>query len=132
MESNGFAKAERLCSKKAIGALFDGSAKAFTAFPLRAVFRLADNDAGVPVSVLVSVSKKRFKRAVKRNRVKRQIREAYRKNKHPLAAFLAGRGEALHLAIIYLGNELQDSAKIENRVAELLERVRKEVGGKAG
>lgn len=131
MENNTFTKAERLCSRKAIETLFAGGAQALTAFPLRAVFRQVDEGAEVPVSVLVSVSKKRFKRAVKRNRVKRQIREAYRKNKHPLTALLAERGAGLHLAIIYLNNELYASPRIESRMAELLERIGKKVGGTA-
>ncbi len=131
MKGNVFTKAERLCSRKAIEALFAGGARAFTVFPFRVVFHQVDDNAGVPVSVLVSVSKKRFKHAVDRNRVKRQIREAYRKNKHSLAAFLEGRQAGLHLAIIYLGNELQSSSKIESRVAELLGRIRKEMEEKA-
>ena len=49
-------------------------------FPIRMVYMQAEMD-DVPVEVMVSVSKRHFKRAVKRNRVKRQIREAYRKNK---------------------------------------------------
>ena len=78
---NTFPKKEHLSSLLLIGKLFAGGSKSLAVFPLRAVYMPVEN-AGLPaVSVLISVSKKRFKRAVKRNRVKRQIREAYRKNK---------------------------------------------------
>ena len=58
-----------------------------------------------PVSILVSVSKRRFKRAVKRNRVKRQIREAYRMNKHGLLAVLTEKKCRLAVAFIYLSDQ---------------------------
>ena len=51
-------------------------------------------------SILISVPKKRFKRAVKRNLVKRQVREAYRKNKHLLLDALASRNKRLIIAFI--------------------------------
>ena len=70
-------KSERLCSKKLVERLFAGGNKSFPAFPLRVVYMPLDiEDEGAEVSILVSVPKKRFKRAVKRNLVKRQVREA--------------------------------------------------------
>ena len=87
-----FQKKERLCSKRIIDTLFDGGSKSFSAYPLRAVFRSIPTETDQElVSVLVSVSKKHFKRAVKRNRAKRQIREAYRKNKSLIYEVLAHR-----------------------------------------
>lgn len=80
----GLKKAERLCGKKAIDALFAGTdSKSLSAYPIRIVFRPTE-EAGI--RILVSVSKKRFRHAVDRNRVKRQLREAYRLNKHILAS----------------------------------------------
>ena len=56
-----------------------------SAFPIRVVYRLVEPQPNAAqIQMLVSVPKKHFKRAVKRNRVKRQIREAYRKHKHVL------------------------------------------------
>ena len=80
---NTLHKSERLDKKKVIDKMFSGGARSFSVFPLRVVY-LPVEELEAPVSILVSVSKRRFKRAVKRNRVKRQIREAYRKNKHGL------------------------------------------------
>lgn len=107
-------KSERLNKKKVIDSMFSGNARSFAVFPLRVVY-LPVEELEAPVSILVSVSKRRFKRAVKRNRVKRQIREAYRLNQQMLTDALAVRGERLAIAFIYLSDELLDSALIEER-----------------
>ena len=73
---NTLRKSERLDKKKVIEKMFAGGSRSFSVFPLRVVY-LPVEELEAPVSILVSVSKRRFKRAVKRNRVKRQIREAY-------------------------------------------------------
>lgn len=76
-----------------------------------------------PASILISVSKRRFKRAVKRNRVKRQIREAYRKNKQPLLDLLQEKEKNLAIAFIYLSDELISSAVIEEKMKIALARI---------
>lgn len=81
-----FPKAERLCSRKTIGRLFEkGSTEAKTSylFPFK-VFYLVDSDvpSNQPPQVLFSISKRNFKKAVDRNLLRRRCREAYRKNKH--------------------------------------------------
>lgn len=121
---NTLCKAERLSSKITIEQLFAGGSKSFSAFPLRIVFMTVEKTEDVaPVSVLISVSKKKFKRAVKRNRMKRLIREAYRKNKHDLLRLLEEKGYRLIIAFIYLDNELQTAENIENKTKDLLNRL---------
>lgn len=115
-------KSERLNKKKVIDSMFSGNARSFAVFPLRVVY-LPVEELEAPVSILVSVSKRRFKRAVKRNRVKRQIREAYRLNQQMLTDALAVRGERLAIAYIYLSDELLDSALIEERMKTALSRL---------
>lgn len=117
-----FRKSERLSSKIEIDRLFGGGSKSMAAFPVRVVYRL-DDAPQQNVAVLVSVSKKRFHRAVKRNRVKRQIREAYRKNKYMLWDALQGHSKALSLAFIWLDDQLHDSSEVEKKVVSLLQRV---------
>ena len=75
-----------------------------------------------PVQILVSVSKRHFKRAVKRNRVKRQIREAYRHHKLILAEKMP-QDTSLAIAFIWLADELLDSQQVEKSVKRLLEKV---------
>lgn len=119
----GLKKKERLCSKKAIDALFAGAdSKSLSVYPIRAVFRNTE-EAGV--RILVSVSKKRFRHAVDRNRVKRQLREAYRLNKDILAAdadtTLSPQG--LDIAFIWLTDSHQPSDTVASRMVSLLGRV---------
>ena len=75
-----------------------------------------------PVQILVSVSKRHFKRAVKRNRVKRQIREAYRHHKQILAERVP-QDKTLAIAFIWLADELFESQQVEKSVKRLLEKV---------
>ena len=121
-------KRERIVSRKLIERLFSkGSSRSASAFPLRIVFRENVREEGEePVQILVSVSKRHFKRAVKRNRVKRQIREAYRHHK----AVLAGRvpeGKSIAIAFIWLADELFDSQQVERCVKRLLGKVAESV-----
>lgn len=121
-----FSKAERLCSKKLIERLFGGEGKSFPAFPLRVVYMpLSEEEMAADVSILVSVPKKRFKRAVKRNRVKRQVREAYRRNKHILTEALAAQEGAprMALAFIWLDSKLHPSVEVEQKVKKLLHHI---------
>lgn len=122
-EKDTLCKAERLSSKKSIEMLFAGTAKSFSAFPLRVIFMPVEPDDKVPASVLISVPKKRFKRAVKRNRVKRQVREAYRKNKHELLGLLEEQQIKLLVAFIFMHSELHSSEEIEKKVKDLLSRI---------
>ena len=116
---NTLHKSERLDKKKVIDKMFSGGARSFSVFPLRVVY-LPVEESEAPVSILVSVSKRRFKRAVKRNLVKRQVREAYRKNKHLLLDALASRNKRLIIAFIWLDNHIHSSAEVEEKVKKLL------------
>ena len=119
---NTLHKTERLDKKKVIDKMFSGGARSFSVFPLRVVY-LPVEELEAPVSILVSVSKRRFKRAVKRNRVKRQIREAYRKNKSILLECLQGREQHLAIAFIYLSDELTATAELEEKMKIALSRI---------
>ena len=116
-------KNERICSKILIERMFTGGVSfSFSMFPLRVVCMPLE-DAQEPVSLLVSVSKRKFKRAVKRNRVKRQIREAYRKNKAILRDVVVQSDKKAALAFIYLSDELVPSELIEEKMKLALTRI---------
>lgn len=114
-------KVERLNSRILIEKLFTGGSKSLPAFPLRIVYMSVEGDTLPIATILISVPKKRFKRAVKRNRVKRQIREAYRKHKQILIDSLKNSNKKVALAFIWLDNELHDSAEVEAKVVKLLQ-----------
>ena len=116
LRMNVFPKVEKLCSTKSIDRLF-ASGESFIAYPLRVVFYLEAAEEGKsPACMMVSVSKKKFKRAVKRNRVKRLVREAYRLNKYDFIQLLENRGKRIDIAFLYLKNELPDYAEIEKAI----------------
>ncbi len=98
-------KAERLSRKRDIDFLF-AEGLSFVAYPLHVVYAVREEQRGVPASILVSVSKKKFKRAVKRNAVKRQIRECYRTRKQALFEAVQATGKYLVVAFIFLEKEL--------------------------
>lgn len=132
-------KQERICSKKLIDAIFAGTkSRSMSAFPLRVVYMPLDEehngnnaseqeDGNMPntqhpkAKMLISVPKRYFKRAVKRNRVKRQVREAYRKNKSIIA------DKAVALAFIWTDAQLHDSEQVEKKVVNLLTRVKEKL-----
>lgn len=116
-------KAERLNSKLIIGKMFEGgSSKSFSIFPIRVVYMPLEQ-AAAPVTVLISVSKRRFKRAVKRNWVKRRIREAYRKNKEVLLDEMQQYPQSLAIAFIYLSDELVPSNELDEKMKTALARI---------
>ena len=120
--ANTLHKVERLDKKKIIEKMFAGGSRSFSVFPLRVVY-LPVEELEADASILISVSKRRFKRAVKRNRVKRQIREAYRVNKHELLNVLAERKCRLAIAFIYLSDQLVESSIIEDGMRIALARI---------
>ena len=122
-------KEERITSRKLIDMLFNGGqSHSMAAFPLRLVFLEKEREGACPpAQMLVSVPKRCFKRAVKRNRVKRQVREAYRRHKHILWDAIGENGgnaewNAVAMAFIWLDDKLYDSSTVEQRVKSLLER----------
>ena len=117
--ANTLPKKERLCGKKGIESLL-AKGKHGNAGAIRYIYTL---DNGEEYSrILVSVPKKLFKRAVKRNLLKRRIRESYRKQKHILAAtgvdvlFMYSTKEVLSYEAIYTAVG-QIIAKINERVS---------------
>ena len=118
-----FPKSEHLCLRKQIETLFGSGSTSRSAFPLRAVWRLVDAAGGeVPALMMVSVSKRRLRHAVSRNRVKRCVREAYRLNKHLLSPCVP-EGKQLHIAFLWMADGMASSARIRAQVVRLLQLV---------
>ncbi len=117
-------KEERICSKKLINELFTGNGRSMTAFPLRVVFmKRTIVDDQPRAAMLVSVPKRYFKHAVDRNRVKRQVREAFRRHKSIITQNLTDDHESVAMAFVWLTNEKYPSSEVENRMVRLLTRI---------
>ena len=117
-----FPKEEHLCRKKLIEQLFSKQGSSFGVYPLRLTWLPAPARTSVPPQVLVSVSKRTFKRAVDRNRLKRLLREAYRLNKYQLLEAEGGHPVAL-LGILYTGKEKGELPLIEKKLISGLKRL---------
>lgn len=125
--ANTLGSKERIKSRKQLETLFaGGKSRSMVAYPVRLVYMTQDSDRLSPeLMVMVSVSKRHFKHAVDRNRVKRQLREAYRLNKGILAptAERLGDKKTLSMAFIWLADELMPTNRVEKSVVGLLERL---------
>lgn len=112
MKGFTFYKEERLCSQKVIGELFT-SGDSFLSYPLKVVFLKTETDQMYPAQAAFTVSKRNFKRAVKRNILKRRMREAYRLNKPGFYEELSSRNLRVALMFVYVGKEISEYTAIE-------------------
>ena len=115
-----FKKEERLCNKKLIDKLFHNGSS-FLCYPFKASWLFVDEPANFPVQILFSVSKKRYKRAVDRNLIKRRMREAYRLNKQQhLYDVLINADKKIILSIGFIGKEITEYDFAEKKMLKLL------------
>jgi ribonuclease P protein component len=117
-----FHKSERLCSRKIITGLFDDGNTLYT--PLfKIIWDRYPLNYPVPAQVAFSVAKKSFRHAVKRNLLKRRMREAYRREKQIFYDFLISEKIQVALVIIYRGNDIRDYSEITRSMHEMLEKL---------
>lgn len=122
---------ERLKSKKQISKLFS-KGRSVSSFPLKLIYTPLDEqelesfhlNKETKVKFGVSVSKKRFKTAVSRNRVKRLIREAYRLEKPYLYTKLS---KPYAIMVIYLSNEILPFEEIQKKMSKALEKLNQKI-----
>lgn len=116
--SASFTKSERLRSFREIQSLMKNG-ESFFHYPFKVVYEkvaLTDQQER-PNSIIVSVPKRNFKRAVKRNLLKRRIRESYRLNKGILTA---PDGCSINVLFVYVAKEIKEYSYIESRLKEVM------------
>ena len=111
---NTFSKTERLCGRNNLQALYREGHK-FVVWPLRVTY--SKNHSDPQTAVLVWAPKYLFKRAVKRNLLKRRMREAYRLNKQ------AVENKGWHIAFNYMDKSVQPYAVIERAVQKAVRKL---------
>lgn len=118
-----FKKEERLCSLKQIERLYSqGSSFAF--YPFRIISIQPEQHLDSQAQVVFTVPKRKFKRAVDRNYLKRLMRECYRKYKVDiLYPQLAEKNIQIQLMIIYTGNEIITADSLEKKLNLALNRL---------
>lgn len=118
-----FGKQDKLKSQKLIEALFlEG--QSVSAYPLRLVFLETEFKDGIQTKTGVSVSKRHFKHAVDRNRIKRLMREVYRLNK---ASYFNNISTPYALMILYLGNTKPSFELVSGKMQVLFEKFAKTI-----
>ena len=123
MPDQTFQRGERLKSRTEIGRLFGRQGQSFAKYPLRLLWLpMEEPRSTFPVQFTVSVPKRRFKRAVLRNRLRRRIREAYRLHKHELYERLGPGHPQYAWLILYVGQEELDMATIEAAMRKVIQR----------
>jgi len=120
---SAYKKEERLCSKKIIDKLFS-EGESFLSYPLKIVYLEYKLPTRFIAQAAFSVSKKNFKRAVKRNLLKRRMRECYRTNKYSL---YKNCDKQLAVFFIYVGKEIEEYKKIEAVMKNALLRLKEEL-----
>ena len=120
--SNSYPKAEKLCSRNIIDKLFADRHSVYE-FPLKIMWTIEKLPENVPVQSSVTVSKHRFKRAYKRNLLKRRMREAFRLNKQTLYKKVENESKQLALMIIYNHAEILPYNQIETAMSAALGKI---------
>ncbi|QLC66887.1 ribonuclease P protein component [Flavobacterium sp. LPB0248] len=113
-----YPKNERLKSKTTIGLLFSAG-KSISKYPLRLVYRQAEENSEEQTKIGVSVSKKYFKKAVDRNYFKRVLRETYRLNKHLL---LDNLDQPYSIMLFYQTKDRLSYEEINTKMIQLFEK----------
>lgn len=123
-DGNSLRKNERVYGLTLVEALFKGGgSRSMPCFPIRLVYCFTERDTA-PARMLVSVPKRCLHHAVERNRVKRQVREAYRLNKHLLDGLMEQKPDkTLLLAFIWMDDKTHSSSEVAKCVEKLLKRV---------
>jgi ribonuclease P protein component len=122
MKKYGLPKERRITRKKIFESLVHEGRSAF-AYPVKAVYLPMELPGGVPFQVAFAVSKKRFRKAVRRNRIKRLLREAFRLNQHALD----GSGPVAVL-FIYVAKEEVPFERLMQQMDKILRQIRQDLG----
>lgn len=120
---NTFTKEERLCSRKSIDLLFKNGSS-FLLYPFRVSYLLIETPHKFPVQVVINASKKRYKKAVDRNLIKRRTREVYRLQKQSqLYDSIPKSDKLLLLSVQFVGKQIYDYSFFEKKLSGVFKKL---------
>jgi ribonuclease P protein component len=129
MKFFGFPKHQRLSSKKCIENLFSSGKNHFS-YPLKAIYIITDfqtNEANM--EAVFVVPKKKFKKAVVRNSIRRKMREAFRLNKNELIEVCKTKSKQISIAFIFSATEAKSFNQIQLATQNIFKEISKEIQG---
>ncbi|SMG52728.1 ribonuclease P protein component [Marivirga sericea] len=119
-----FKKTERLHHRNDIQELFE-KGSSFYLYPFKVIYIAESFDSKIkPQQILISVPKRKFKKAPDRNSIKRQVREAYRHHKDLIAPQKLSK--ILRIAYIYTSDKKMPSDVLTKKLKKTLERLHQE------
>ena len=127
MKKYTFKKTERLKSRKIIERIFNREGHSLVTFPILTIWLETPLNSDSPAQATFSVSKKKFKKAVQRNRIKRLMREAYRLNKPKFYESLSAKEKQIAVMFVYIAKEEMTFEEIESKMKQCLKRLRRNI-----
>lgn len=122
MVDNKFGKEYKLCSKITIEDIFQ-KGSTIKEFPFVLRYLETELNSSVPFQVVISAPKKKFKRAVDRNRIKRLCKEVIRLNKASLESFCRDNDKQLALFLIFSNNEEMSFKLMNHKIQKLINKL---------
>jgi len=119
--NQGLPKQERVYKRDEIQSLLKRG-ESFAKHPVRAIYEIHPGKAA-DVAVMFSVPKRKFKKAVDRNRIKRLMRESYRLNKQDLHEVAQKKQLTVRVMFLYTGRELPDFTTLRDKIILTLQRL---------
>jgi len=120
--SKRFGKQDKVKGKKAVSRIFENPKSSITLFPFKAFYSISKSNKS-NVRFAVSVPKKKFKRAVDRNKIKRLVKEVLRLNKLILNKELDKRNVSVHVMILFNGKKIPSYNSVDVKIKEILKRL---------
>ncbi|MDB0007153.1 ribonuclease P protein component [Flavobacteriales bacterium] len=120
-----FSKKERLKNKIEIESLFSEGNRFFE-YPFNVIWKL-DSNSDSTLKMAVSVPKKKIPNATDRNKIKRLVREAFRKNKTIIQQPLEAKNVKLHLMLVYSQSSIISMSEIEDKISVTLQRLAEQI-----
>ena len=126
LQRQTFRKNERLCSRKIIQDLAL-KGKNIQINPIRLLWIPSLLNVSIPAQAAFTVPKRNFKNAVDRNRIKRRLREAYRKNKSSLYSLISNNKNQYALLFVFTGRETITYLETEEKIKIILQRFAEDI-----